>query len=64
MVYGRKQACTLTHICNAVPLVWGLLRLASIRTFGKQLSGKNYRVDEKLGTLTDRYAIAVKKMAQ
>ena len=54
---------TLTHFCNAVPLVWSLLRLAPIKTFGKQLSGKNYRVNEKLGTLrTD--AVAVKKMAQ
>ena len=28
---ASKQACTLqTHFCNAVPLVWGLLRLAPI----------------------------------
>ena len=32
-VYGHKQACTLqTHFRNAVPLVWGLLRLAPINT--------------------------------
>ena len=34
MVYGRKhaskQANIHTHMCNAVPLVWGLLRLAPI----------------------------------
>ena len=33
-VYGRKQArtyiCMLTHFRNAVPLVWGSLRLAPI----------------------------------
>ena len=29
MVYGRKQTSTLqTHFPNAVPLVWGSLRLA------------------------------------
>ena len=31
MVYGRKQARTLTHFRNAVPLVWGSLRLAPIK---------------------------------
>ena len=30
-VYGRKQANIHTHVRNAVPLVWGSLRLAPIR---------------------------------
>ena len=30
MVYGHKQINRHTHVCNAVPLVWGSLRLAPI----------------------------------
>ena len=31
-VYGHKQAHMVTHFCNAVPLVWGSLRLGPIKT--------------------------------
>ena len=31
-VYGHKQARMVTHFCNAVPLVWGSLRLGPIKT--------------------------------
>ena len=31
MVFGRKQTRILTHLCNAVPLVWGSLRFAPIK---------------------------------
>ena len=40
-VYGRKQ--TNKHVCNAVTLVWGSLRVAPMRldhTFGLTSSGK------------------------
>ena len=32
MVYGRKHRYIHTHFCNAVPLVWGSLRLAPTTT--------------------------------
>ena len=43
-VYGRKQARIHTHFRNAVPLVWGLLRLAPITTSMQIQRGKAWEI--------------------
>ena len=45
---ASKQAHTLTHFRDAVPLVWGLLRLAPIISLASQLASASGISDTNL----------------